>query len=167
MVIAHEGEKPVAAACTSLMTIRCMVATGAALRNLISCTSRPATTVASNIVLSAVSPLRSGRKGEHKIQRGFEPTLTYSNHWVAEPRLKDAVADFCRRDCDHVRRYRDGLRRYYPLNRNRNARYRRLRWRLVTQKDPLRSFRMFLAKVVPGSIKGLERLRISNSLSMM
>ncbi len=26
-----------------------------------------------------------GAQGEHKIQRGFEPTLTHSNHWVAEP----------------------------------------------------------------------------------
>ena len=56
-----------------------------------------------------------GAQGEHKIQRGFEPTLTYSNHWIGEPRLKDAVADFCRRDCDHVRRYRDEAATLLPF----------------------------------------------------
>ncbi len=56
------------------------------------------------------------------------------------------------------------LPRYYPLSRSRNAKYCRLRWRLVTQKDPLRSFRVFLAKVVPGFVEGLERLGICNSV---
>ena len=62
-----------------------------------------------------ISRFDPGAQGEHKIQRGFEPTLTYSNHWVAEPRLKDAVADFCRRDCDHVRRYLDEAATLLPF----------------------------------------------------
>jgi hypothetical protein len=36
-----------------------------------------------------------GAQGEHKIQRGFEPTTTLSCHWVAQPELSDhAIGDF-------------------------------------------------------------------------
>ena len=59
-----------------------------------------------------------GAQGEHKIQRGFEPTLTYSNHWVSNPQLQAAVADFCRRDCDHVKRYRDEAATLLPFKQS-------------------------------------------------
>lgn len=32
----------------------------------------------------------SGAQGEHKIQRGFEPIVTYSNHWIADLRFNEA-----------------------------------------------------------------------------
>ncbi|MEE4109157.1 MAG: GNAT family N-acetyltransferase [Halieaceae bacterium] len=47
-----------------------------------------------------------GAQGEHKIQRGFEPTTTLSSHWIAEPELSAAIADFTVREKDHVERYR-------------------------------------------------------------
>jgi predicted N-acyltransferase len=48
-----------------------------------------------------------GAQGEHKIQRGFEPTTTLSCHWVAQPELAAAIDDFTRREQDHVARYRE------------------------------------------------------------
>ncbi len=39
-----------------------------------------------------------GAQGEHKIQRGFRPVQTYSNHWIADPRLSAAVEDFTHRE---------------------------------------------------------------------
>lgn len=39
-----------------------------------------------------------GAQGEHKIQRGFRPVKTYSNHWIADPRLSAAVGDFTRQE---------------------------------------------------------------------
>jgi predicted N-acyltransferase len=36
----------------------------------------------------------SGAQGEHKIQRGFEPIITYSNHWIAHPGFADAIEKF-------------------------------------------------------------------------
>ena len=36
-----------------------------------------------------------GTQGEHKLQRGFEPTLTHSYHWIKHPQFKSAIADFC------------------------------------------------------------------------
>ena len=46
-----------------------------------------------------------GAQGEHKIQRGFRPIETYSNHWIADPRLADAVRDFTRREKHHTEAY--------------------------------------------------------------
>jgi uncharacterized protein len=36
----------------------------------------------------------AGAQGEHKFQRGFLPTLTYSAHHVADPRLCEAIIEF-------------------------------------------------------------------------
>jgi predicted N-acyltransferase len=46
-----------------------------------------------------------GAQGEHKIQRGFRPVSTWSNHWIADPQLSAAVGDFTRREDAHSREY--------------------------------------------------------------
>lgn len=55
--------------------------------------------------LAAFEP---GAGGEHKVARGFEPTVTHSAHYLADPRLRAAVADHVRRERhavdDHVER---------------------------------------------------------------
>ena len=38
--------------------------------------------------------VEAGAQGEHKIQRGYLPVETYSAHWIADPRLKAAIASF-------------------------------------------------------------------------
>ncbi|MFN2288987.1 MAG: GNAT family N-acetyltransferase [Chromatocurvus sp.] len=47
-----------------------------------------------------------GAQGEHKIQRGFEPTRTLSSHWIAHPELSRAVGEFTREEQGHVEAYR-------------------------------------------------------------
>ncbi len=39
-----------------------------------------------------------GAGGEHKRVRGFDPTVTYSNHWISSPRLRHAIEDFLTRE---------------------------------------------------------------------
>lgn len=39
-----------------------------------------------------------GAQGEHKIQRGFTPVPTWSNHWIAHPQFRAAVDDFLARE---------------------------------------------------------------------
>jgi len=46
-----------------------------------------------------------GAQGEHKIQRGFTPIATWSNHWMADPRFHDAIADFVKREQPHIDAY--------------------------------------------------------------
>ena len=48
----------------------------------------------------------SGAQGEHKIQRGFEPIFTYSNHWIANQRFADAIDNFLAEERNHIQRYR-------------------------------------------------------------
>ena len=56
-----------------------------------------------------------GAQGEHKIQRGFHPVQTYSNHWIADPQLSAAVGDFTRREVDHVEAYREQAATLLPF----------------------------------------------------
>ena len=56
-----------------------------------------------------------GAQGEHKIQRGFTPTKTCSNHWIADPRLRAAVEDFIMREQVQVERYLELAADYLPF----------------------------------------------------
>jgi predicted N-acyltransferase len=38
--------------------------------------------------------VEAGAQGEHKIQRGYVPSETYSAHWIAHRGLRQAVAGF-------------------------------------------------------------------------
>lgn len=46
-----------------------------------------------------------GAQGEHKIQRGFIPIETWSNHWVAHPDFRHAIDDFLLRDNEATLQY--------------------------------------------------------------
>lgn len=49
----------------------------------------------------------AGAQGEHKLQRGFAPVTTGSSHWIPDPRLRQAIADFLRREAAAVEGYVD------------------------------------------------------------
>ncbi len=57
----------------------------------------------------------SGAQGEHKIQRGFEPIITYSNHWIADPQFDAAIGDFLLREAEHVRQYQGEAAQMLPF----------------------------------------------------
>lgn len=42
--------------------------------------------------------VEAGAQGEHKIQRGYLPRRTFSNHWIADRGFREAVADFLGRE---------------------------------------------------------------------
>ncbi|MEZ5830347.1 MAG: GNAT family N-acetyltransferase [Dongiaceae bacterium] len=46
--------------------------------------------------------VEAGAQGEHKIQRGYLPTETYSAHWIADRRLRAAISDFLDRERAHI-----------------------------------------------------------------
>ncbi|HSC76098.1 MAG TPA: GNAT family N-acetyltransferase [Pseudomonadales bacterium] len=47
-----------------------------------------------------------GAQGEHKIPRGFQPTLTYSQHWIAHPGFRDAIKNFLAEESKGVEQYK-------------------------------------------------------------
>lgn len=49
-----------------------------------------------------LSRVEAGAQGEHKIQRGYIPTLTYSNHYIDDLDFRDAVAQFLRRESAYI-----------------------------------------------------------------
>jgi predicted N-acyltransferase len=42
--------------------------------------------------------VEAGAQGGHKLARGYEPVRTWSMHWIADPGLRAAVADFLERE---------------------------------------------------------------------
>lgn len=58
-----------------------------------------------------------GAQGEHKIQRGFRPVPTFSNHWIADPRLSTAVGEFTRSEAAQNRDYLQAASELLPFRR--------------------------------------------------
>ena len=46
--------------------------------------------------------MEAGAQGEHKLARGYLPTKTYSVHYIVDPALRRAVADFLERERSSV-----------------------------------------------------------------
>ncbi len=60
----------------------------------------------------------AGAQGEHKIQRGFEPTFTYSNHWIANQSFAAAIKDFLGREQPHMMSYKLAAEKMLPFKKN-------------------------------------------------
>lgn len=56
-----------------------------------------------------------GAQGEHKIQRGFRPTDTWSNHWIADPQFREAIKNFCQEEWQHLQEYKQEAASYLPF----------------------------------------------------
>ena len=56
-----------------------------------------------------------GAQGEHKISRGFLPTLTWSAHWIDDTAFREAVDRFVQHEHELVLDYRDELQRGSPF----------------------------------------------------
>jgi uncharacterized protein len=46
--------------------------------------------------------VEAGAQGEHKISRGYMPKITYSAHYIADPALRRAIADYLVRERAYV-----------------------------------------------------------------
>ncbi len=56
-----------------------------------------------------------GAQGEHKITRGFEPTITRSAHYIAHPGFREAIADFLDEERQHMELRCTGLTELLPF----------------------------------------------------
>jgi predicted N-acyltransferase len=56
-----------------------------------------------------------GAQGEHKLARGFLPTMTRSFHWIGDPRFRSAIADALRHESRMLDRYRNELVEHSPF----------------------------------------------------
>lgn len=60
----------------------------------------------------------SGAQGEHKIQRGFEPIPTYSNHWIKDAGFAAAIENFLEEEAPHIDRYKEGAATLLPFRQD-------------------------------------------------
>jgi len=59
--------------------------------------------------------VEAGAQGEHKIARGYRPTVTYSAHWIADPGFRRAVAEYLERERRQVAADTDALADFLPF----------------------------------------------------
>ena len=49
-----------------------------------------------------LATVEAGAQGEHKLARGYVPVTTYSSHYIADPGLRRAIADYLKRERAYV-----------------------------------------------------------------
>lgn len=59
-----------------------------------------------------------GTQGEHKIARGFEPTTTWSAHWIADARFRRAIDNYLAQERDAVDQYMASVEEHVPFRRD-------------------------------------------------
>ncbi|KZL06723.1 hypothetical protein PsAD2_04236 [Pseudovibrio axinellae] len=62
--------------------------------------------------------VEAGAQGNHKLARGYMPSLTYSAHWIANPSLRHAVAQYLDRERDVVLQEQKILAEHGPFRQN-------------------------------------------------
>ncbi|MCC2110620.1 MAG: N-acetyltransferase [Hyphomicrobiales bacterium] len=67
---------------------------------------------------AGLSRVEAGAQGDHKIARGYLPTITHSAHYIADPGFRQAVADFLARERRHVDVEARVLGEYAPYRRD-------------------------------------------------
>jgi predicted N-acyltransferase len=64
-----------------------------------------------------LAKVEAGAQGQHKIQRGYLPTFTYSNHYIPDPGFASAVKDFLDRESRHMAEEKDYLAEGSPFRK--------------------------------------------------
>ncbi|WP_095091820.1 GNAT family N-acetyltransferase [Mesorhizobium sophorae] len=62
--------------------------------------------------------VEAGAQGEHKLARGYRPVTMHSAHYIAHPGLRNAVADYLRRERHEVERMSEYLEEHTPFRRD-------------------------------------------------
>ena len=56
-----------------------------------------------------------GAQGEHKLARGFEPITTWTSYWIADPRMRQSVAQFIAREAAATENYQQEMATHLPF----------------------------------------------------
>jgi hypothetical protein len=68
-----------------------------------------------------IARAEAGAQGEHKLARGYLPTKTYSAHYIADPALRRAIADYLVRERQYVDANARELAEYAPYRKDLGA----------------------------------------------
>lgn len=70
-------------------------------------------------IAHGLKTVEAGAQGEHKLARGYVPSITRSVHWIGHPGLQSAVADYLERERQAVCADQSVLDEYTPFRRDR------------------------------------------------
>ncbi|MER8462774.1 GNAT family N-acetyltransferase [Mesorhizobium sp. M1396] len=62
--------------------------------------------------------VEAGAQGEHKLARGYRPVTMHSAHYIAHPGLRNAVADYLKRERHEVERMSEYLEEHTPFRKD-------------------------------------------------
>ncbi|HEY0013775.1 MAG TPA: GNAT family N-acetyltransferase, partial [Allosphingosinicella sp.] len=65
----------------------------------------------------SLARVEAGAQGSHKLSRGYRPVPTYSAHYLADPRLHAAVADYLEREREAVAEEIEALQTLTPFRK--------------------------------------------------
>jgi predicted N-acyltransferase len=68
-------------------------------------------------IAHGLKTVEAGAQGEHKLARGYEPTTTYSVHWIGHPGLRHAIANFLAEERAAVVREQEVLQEHTPFRK--------------------------------------------------
>lgn len=68
-------------------------------------------------IAHGLKTVEAGAQGEHKLARGYEPSLTRSIHWIGHPGLRNAIADYLVREKQSVDHDQEALGQFTPFRR--------------------------------------------------
>jgi predicted N-acyltransferase len=68
-------------------------------------------------IAQGLARVEAGAQGEHKIQRGYLPALTYSGHWIGHPGLRRAIAQFLEQERPARLAELEGLSEFSPYRK--------------------------------------------------
>ena len=64
-----------------------------------------------------LSRVEAGAQGEHKLARGYRPSLTYSAHYIADTGFRSAIASYLQRERQHVELAQEELHAFTPFRK--------------------------------------------------
>ena len=68
-------------------------------------------------IAHGLARVEAGAQGEHKLARGYRPTITRSAHEIADAGLRRAISDYLRRERLHVDAAQEELDSYLPFRK--------------------------------------------------
>lgn len=66
---------------------------------------------------NGIKRVEAGAQGEHKLARGYTPTITYSAHYIAHSGLSDAIGNYLAQEREHVSMENEYLLSHAPFKK--------------------------------------------------
>jgi uncharacterized protein len=68
-------------------------------------------------IAHGIARVEAGAQGEHKLARGYLPNTTFSAHYIADPALRRAIADYLKRERTYIEAAAAELREASPFRK--------------------------------------------------